>query len=297
MTDIINNKSQSGCLDPHNNVRLPPWLKRASAYSGRGDEVNDLICAGNLNTVCAEAKCPNRGECFSRGSAAFLILGSVCTRNCAFCGVQSGTPSDVDPDEGRRLAEAAFAMGLKHIVITSVTRDDLSDGGAGAFSDALNQLRTKIPDAALEVLIPDFKGCNQALLTVLDSKPDVLNHNLETIPRLYPAIRPQAIYSRSLELLERAAADSRTKVKSGIMVGFGETVDEVRALLTDLKKTGCSIITIGQYLRPSRNQIPVTEFVTPQMFSDYEKLCLDMGFEQAFCGPYVRSSYRAGELC
>jgi lipoic acid synthetase len=204
---------------------------------------------------------------------------------------------DADPDEGRRLAEAAFAMGLKHIVVTSVTRDDLSDGGAGAFSDVLKQLRAKIPDAALEVLIPDFKGCAKSLSTVLDSKPDVLNHNLETVSRLYPAIRPQAIYSRSLELLERAAADGRAKVKSGIMVGLGETVDEVRALLIDLKKTGCSIVTIGQYLRPSRNQVPVTEFITPQQFSDYEKLCLDMGFEQAFCGPYVRSSYRAGELC
>ncbi|MDR2727899.1 MAG: lipoyl synthase [Chitinispirillales bacterium] len=282
---------------PHNPVRLPSWLKRAGAYTGRGGEISGLIHAGNLNTVCAEAKCPNRGECFSRGSAAFLILGSVCTRNCAFCGVQTGTPLDVDPDEGRRLAEAALAMRLKHIVITSVTRDDLTDGGAEAFSGVLKQLRAKIPNATLEVLIPDFKGSAKALLTVLDSKPDVLNHNLETVPRLYPAIRPQAEYFRSLELLKRAAADGRVKVKSGIMAGLGETVNEVRALLTDLKKTGCSIITIGQYLRPSRNQVPVTEFITPQQFCDYEKLCLDMGFEQAFCGPYVRSSYRAGELC
>ena len=276
--------------------RFPNWLKRPAAYSGRQGEVNNLISSGNLNTVCAEAKCPNRGECFSRGSAAFLILGSVCTRSCAFCGVDSGMPDSVDPDEGRRLAEAAAAMGLKHVVITSVTRDDLPDGGAGAFADAINQLREKIPNAAIETLIPDFKGCAHALRTVLDSGPDVLNHNIETVPRLYSTIRPQAIYARSLELLNRAAADGRAKVKSGIMVGLGETAEEVRDLLIDLKKSGCSIITIGQYLRPSRNQVPVTEFIAPEHFAEYEKMALAMEFEQAFCGPYVRSSYRADEL-
>ncbi|MDR0308015.1 MAG: lipoyl synthase [Chitinispirillales bacterium] len=279
----------------HNLARFPKWLKRPAAYSGRQGEVNNLIFTGNLNTVCVEAKCPNRSECFSRGSAAFLILGSVCTRNCAFCGVEYGTPHVADPDEGQRLAEAAAAMGLKHVVITSVTRDDLPDGGAGAFAGVIKLLREKIPDSTLEVLIPDFNGSVQALNTVLDSKPNVLNHNIETVPRLYPAVRPQAIYPRSLALLEHAAADGKTKVKSGIMVGLGETVLEVRNLLTDLKKTDCSIITIGQYLRPSRNQVPVAEFVTPEQFAEYEEYALDLGFEQAFCGPFVRSSYRAGE--
>ena len=281
---------------PHNLVRLPSWLKRSIAYSGRHGEVAGLISSCKLNTVCAEAKCPNRGECFSRGSAAFLILGSVCTRSCAFCGVESGRPKDVDVDEGKRLAEAAKRMGLRHVVITSVTRDDLPDGGASAFADTLKHLRAQIPQAAAEVLIPDFQGSAYALKTVLDAEPDVLNHNVETVPRLYPSIRPQAVYGQSLELLKRAADDGRATVKSGIMVGLGETASEVEELMRDLKAAGCSVITIGQYLRPSRRQVPVKEFVTPEQFSAYEKTALDMGFERAFCGPFVRSSYRAGEL-
>ena len=299
MWDNMNNtdnclidKSEGGA---HNAVRFPPWLKRGMAFSGRHGEVTDLLSSCNLNTVCAEAKCPNRGECFSRGAAAFLILGPVCTRDCAFCGVESGQPSPVDAGEGERLAEAAALMGLRHVVITSVTRDDLPDGGASAFAGAIRRLREKIPPAAVEALVPDFQGSADALATVLDSGPDVLNHNIETVPRLYPRIRPQAIYARSLELLKRAAEDGRPVVKSGIMVGLGETVDEVNELLRDLRAAGCSSVTIGQYLRPSRKQAPVAEFITPEQFSAYEKTALDIGFAQAFCGPYVRSSYRAGE--
>jgi len=279
----------------HNTTRLPSWLKRDIAYSGRQGEVSGLISSCRLNTVCSAAKCPNRGECFSRGSAAFLILGSVCTRDCAFCGVEFGQPVGVDVDEGERLADAACRMGLKHVVVTSVTRDDLSDGGAAVFADVLTRLRKKIPTAATEVLIPDFQGSRDALTTVLDAKPDVLNHNVETVPRLYPSIRPQAIYERSLELLRRAADDCRPTVKSGIMVGLGETVDEVESLMRDLRSAGCTAITIGQYLRPSRRQVQVREFITPGQFTEYEKMAVDMGFEHAFCGPYVRSSYRAGE--
>ena len=280
---------------PHNSVRFPPWLKREMAFSGRHNEVAGLISSCKLNTVCAEAKCPNRGECFSKGGAAFLILGPVCTRGCAFCGVESGRPNAVDAGEGERLAEAARRMGLRHVVITSVTRDDLPDGGAAAFADALKRLRAQIPQAATEVLIPDFQGSADALKTVLDAEPDILNHNVETVPRLYPSIRPQAVYGRSLELLKRAADDGRPTVKSGIMVGLGETVGEVEELMRGLRAAGCDIITIGQYLRPSRRQVPVKEFVTPEQFSAYEKTALDMGFEQALCGPFVRSSYRFGE--
>jgi lipoic acid synthetase len=270
-------------------------MKRDIAYSGRHAEVSELISSRQLHTVCAEAKCPNRGECFSRGSAAFLILGPICTRNCAFCGVESGQPLNACVDEGERLAEAAKRMGLKHIVVTSVTRDDLCDGGASAFADVLTHLRDKIPGATTEVLIPDFQGSADALTTVLNAKPDVLNHNVETVPRLYASIRPQAIYERSLELLRRAANDGRPTVKSGIMVGLGETASEVTDLMRDLRTAGCTVITIGQYLRPSRRQTPVVEFVTPEQFSEYEKTAADMGFKNAFCGPYVRSSYRADE--
>ena len=276
--------------------RFPPWLKRKLAYEGRRGEVADLIAGCNLHTVCAEAKCPNRGECFSKGSAAFLILGPVCTRDCAFCGVASGTPSPVDINEGERLAEAAAKMGLRHVVITSVTRDDLPDGGAAAFADAVARIRGKVPEATAEVLIPDFQGSIDSLKTVLDSVPDVLNHNMETVSRLYPQIRPQAVYERSLELIRRAADDGRSVVKSGIMVGLGETVEEVEGLMRDLRAAGCGVITVGQYLRPSARQIPVSEFVAPERFAEYEKLAVDMGFAKAFCGPYVRSSYRADEL-
>jgi lipoic acid synthetase len=278
------------------NPRFPPWLKRKLAYEGRHGEVSGLLTECGLHTVCAEAKCPNRGECFSKGSAAFLILGPVCTRNCAFCGVSTGTPSPVDVSEGERLAEAAERMGLKHVVVTSVTRDDLPDGGAAAFADVVKRLRDRVPSAMIEVLIPDFRGSVEALKTVLDSGPDVLNHNMETVSRLYPQIRPQADYGRSLELIRRAADSGRSVVKSGIMVGLGETVDEVSGLMRDLRSAGCGVITVGQYLRPSARQIPVSEFVTPERFAEYERLAVDMGFAKAFCGPYVRSSYRADEL-
>jgi lipoic acid synthetase len=274
-------------------ARFPPWLKRRIAYEGRHGEVAGLLSEHGLHTVCAEAKCPNRGECFSEGSAAFLILGPVCTRNCAFCGVASGTPKHIDPDEGERLAAAAARLGLRHVVVTSVTRDDLPDGGAAAFADATARLRSKIPGAAVEVLIPDFLGSADSLKTVLDSGPDVLNHNMETVSRLYRQIRPQAEYDRSLELIRRAADDGRAVVKSGIMVGLGETAEEIAGLMRDLRAAGCAVITVGQYLRPSARQIPVAEFITPEQFAQYERMASDMGFDRAFCGPYVRSSYKA----
>ncbi len=279
------------------NRRFPPWLKRPLAHEGRQGQVSGVIAECRLNTVCAEAKCPNRGECFSKGSAAFLILGPVCTRNCAFCGVASGAPNPIiDTNEGTRLAEAACRMGLNHVVITSVTRDDLPDGGAAVFADAVSSVRDKIPEATIEVLIPDFQGSTDSLKTVLDSRPNVLNHNMETVSRLYPQIRPQAAYGRSLELIKRAADDGRSIVKSGIMVGLGETPDEVYELMRDLRSAGCGVITVGQYLRPSAEQTPVAEFITPEQFNKYQEIALNIGFTKAFCGPYVRSSYRADEF-
>jgi lipoyl synthase len=271
-------------------------MKRKIACEGRRGEVAGVLAERSLHTVCTEAKCPNRGECFGKGSAAFLILGPVCTRDCAFCGVAYGVPNPVDTDEGERLAEAAAKMGLKHVVVTSVTRDDLPDGGAAAFADTVSRIRGKVPGATIEVLIPDFQGSIDSLKTVLDSRPDVLNHNMETVSRLYPQIRPQAGYERSLELIRRAADDGRSAVKSGIMVGLGETVDEVYELMRDLRSAGCGVITVGQYLRPSARQVPVSEFVAPERFAEYEGMALNMGFGRAFCGPYVRSSYRAETL-
>ncbi len=279
----------------HNPVRFPPWLKRPAAFSGKQNQTVRLIESGGLHTVCSEAKCPNRGECFSRGSAAFLILGSVCTRNCAFCGVSNGKPQNPDPLEPYNLAQTAHKMGLEHVVITSVTRDDLSDGGASVFAQTVREVRKVLPLAAIEVLIPDFQGSAQSLMTVLDSRPDVLNHNIETVPRLYSIIRPQALYHRSLELLKRSAEDGRAKAKSGIMVGLGETEQEVFEVFRDLRSAGVSILTVGQYLRPSRHQVSVKQFITPEQFARYEEEAKAAGFEQVFSGPYVRSSYMAGE--
>jgi lipoic acid synthetase len=202
----------------------------------------------------------------------------------------------VDADEGERLAEAARRMGLRHAVITSVTRDDLPDGGASAFADAVGRLRDKVQGVSIEALIPDFQGSADSLAAVLESGPNVLNHNIETVPRLYRQIRPQAIYGRSLELIKRAADDGRAVVKSGMMVGLGETASEVEELMRDLRVAGCQVITIGQYLRPSSKQAPVKEFVSPEQFKEYEETAVGLGFTQAFCGPYVRSSYRAEEL-
>lgn len=275
-------------------ARLPSWLKKPLAHAGRYDEVNALLSAASLHTVCREAKCPNRSECFSSGTATFLVMGSLCTRSCRFCGVSHGAPQQLDKDEPRRVCEAAMTMGITHAVITSVTRDDLIDGGASHFAEIIRLFRRRLPRVTVEVLVPDFRGSGQALQAVLAAGPHVFNHNIETVPRLYSAIRPQALYRRSLEMLANAAQFGvKLRIKSGLMVGLGETPDEVLETIRDMHESGCRLVTIGQYLQPSPQQVPVAEYVTPQRFDWYRTQALAMGFASVQSGPFVRSSYRA----
>ncbi|HUI92908.1 MAG TPA: lipoyl synthase [Chitinivibrionales bacterium] len=277
--------------------RLPSWLKRPLVPTATYRRLEQSLTDAHLNTVCSEAKCPNRAECFSRGTATFLILGSVCTRSCGFCGITHGAPQPVDKDEPRRVAEAVRRMAVSHAVITSVTRDDLPDGGACQFAAVIRLLKREMPAITIEVLVPDFHGNDASLCTVLDEGPHVFNHNIETVPRLYPMVRPQANYSRSLEMLAKAARNEvQLNVKSGVMVGLGETRKEVFSTLDDLRRTGCAMVTIGQYLRPSKDQVPVQEFVTPEQFDEYRNHGLSLGFTEVSAGPFVRSSYRAEEM-
>jgi lipoic acid synthetase len=275
-------------------IRKPAWLGRPLPSSPAFSRVRSLLSEGGLHTVCQEARCPNQGECFSRGTAVFLILGDCCTRFCRFCAVRQGKPEPTDPDEPRRVAEAVGRMALDYVVVTSVTRDDLPDGGAGAFAETILLLRASRPSARIEVLIPDFQGDEAALRTVLDARPDVLNHNLETVARLYRSVRPQALYGRSLEVLERAAASAPgVRVKSGLMLGLGERPEEVEAALRDLVAAGCRILTLGQYLQPKRECLPVARYVPPDEFEFWREAALGMGFAQVASGPLVRSSYHA----
>lgn len=276
---------------------LPSWIKRRFPPQEEWEKVQNLLRTLSLHTVCESARCPNLGECFRRGTATFLILGNVCTRNCRFCAVGKGIPQPPDPEEPWRVAEAALALNLKHVVVTSVTRDDLPDGGAGHFAATIVAIRRVLPQATVEVLVPDFRGSEEALDTVLSARPDVLNHNVETVPRLYPSVRPQADYERSLELLWRA----KTKVphlltKSGLMVGLGETQKEVEDVLQDLRSVFCDIVTIGQYLRPSMHHLPVAAYIPPEVFAYYREYALRLGFSGVASGPFVRSSYRAEEF-
>ena len=251
---------------------------------------------GGLHTVCQEAKCPNMWECFSQETATFLIMGPRCTRDCRFCAVEHGPLGPPDPEEPVRVAEAAQNMGLRYVVVTSVTRDDLPDGGAHFFAETIDEIRKRQPDALVEVLIPDFQGDQAALRTVLDARPDVLNHNLETVPRLYPLVRPQANYRRSLECLRGAAQyDPAIPIKSGLMLGLGESTEEVEKTLRDLVEVGCSMLTLGQYLQPSREHLPVRQFIHPERFDIWRDTALGMGFSQVASGPFVRSSYHAHE--
>jgi len=275
----------------------PPWLKKRLPTSPQYEKVKGLIGKDRLHTVCQEAKCPNIWECFSRQTATFLIMGSRCTRNCGFCSVAQGPAGPPDPNEPDRVAAAARQMGLKYVVITSVTRDDLSDGGAKFFARTIEAVHSQIPAAMVEVLIPDFQGDAQALQVVLKACPDILNHNIETVPRLYPIVRPQAHYRRSLQLLKRVqkfAPDLPTK--SGLMLGLGESSEEIRKTLKDLKDAGCRILTLGQYLQPSKAHLPVKRFIPPAEFEDWKHTALEMGFSEVASGPFVRSSYHAREL-
>ncbi|NLW60082.1 MAG: lipoyl synthase [Firmicutes bacterium] len=276
--------------------RKPEWLKiKVQANEGK-TAVEDLLRSLALPTVCKEARCPNLMECYSRKTATFLILGRNCTRHCQFCNIQKGKPEPVAPDEPRRVAEAVAALKLDHVVVTSVTRDDLPDGGAGQFAAVITAVRRLNPGVTVEVLVPDFQGARTALQTVVAAKPDVLNHNLETVPRLYPTVRPEADYRRSLTLLARVKElDPRIRTKSGVMVGLGETEDEVIAVMKDLRAAGCDALTVGQYLAPSRRHHRVVAYITPEQFKRYEIIGRELGFRHVAAGPFVRSSYRAAE--
>lgn len=278
-------------------VRKPLWLRRGLPAAPGHDRLRSFLDDGRLHTVCREARCPNCEECFARGTATFMILGATCTRRCRFCAVRQGEPSLLDPDEPRRVAEAAVRMSLNYVVVTSVTRDDLADGGAGAFAETIRVLRVRRPGIRIEVLIPDFQADETALRTVLDARPDVLNHNLETVKRLYPEVRPEAVYARSLELLSRVGRHAPdVAVKSGLMLGLGERPDELETALKDLLTAGCRILTIGQYLQPRKDCLPVVRFVPPAEFDAWRKAALGMGFHRVASGPLVRSSYHAEEL-
>jgi lipoic acid synthetase len=280
-----------------NRLHKPPWLKRRIPSGATYQEVQRLLRETSLHTVCREACCPNLGECYSRGTATFLILGDRCTRSCRFCAVSHGVPFPPDPNEPARVAEAVEKLGLRYVVITSVTRDDLPDGGARIFSEAIRMIWRRTPGARVEVLIPDFQGNWKALKTVLEAQPDVLNHNIETVPRLYPVVRPAAVYRRSIELLRQARdLDPSIPTKSGFMLGFGETSEEVRQVMGDLVDVGCRVLTLGQYLQPSRNHIPVARFISPEEFAGWKQIALAMGFAEVASGPFVRSSYHADEL-
>jgi lipoic acid synthetase len=274
--------------------RKPAWLKRRLPAGEAFNQVRELIEAGRLHTVCQEAKCPNIWECYSHRTATFLIMGGRCTRNCRFCSVSPGLPEPLDPDEPERVAEAVERMGLRYAVVTSVTRDDLPDGGAGHFAATLHEIRRRVPGVQIEVLIPDFQGDPAALDVVLRARPDVLN--IETVPRLYPRVRPQADYRRSLELLRRAGEIAPgTPTKSGLMLGLGERPEEIRQTLLDLRAAGCRILTLGQYLQPSPEHLPVEAYVPPDDFENWRRDALEMGFSEVASAPFVRSSYHAKE--
>ena len=274
----------------------PPWLKRRIPSGATYQEIRRLLQTTHLHTVCQEACCPNLGECFSQGTATFLILGDRCTRHCRFCAVAHGPVDLPDPEEPSRVAEAVHTMKLRYVVVTSVTRDDLPDGGASLFAETIQKIREKRPETRVEVLIPDFRGDLQALKTVLEARPDVLNHNVETIPRLYASVRPEAVYQRSIDLLKNAhQMDPSVLTKSGLMLGLGERPEEVQQVLKNLLVAGCCILTLGQYLQPSSEHLPVERFLPPEEFEEWRKKALEMGFREVASGPFVRSSYHAQE--
>lgn len=272
--------------------RKPEWMKVKFQGSGNVAEVKNLIEDLHLNTVCTEANCPNKMECFERRTATFMILGSKCTRNCSFCDVIHGTPDLVDKDEPKNLAIAVKRLNLKHAVITSVTRDDLPDEGAGQFRDVINEIRAINNEVTVEVLIPDLHGKEELLDIIYDAKPDVLNHNIETVPELYKEVRPGAIFERSLKVL-KYAKDKGLVTKSGIMVGLGETEVQVVETMKRLREVDCNMLTIGQYLQPSLDHIELKEYITPEQFKRYEDIAKELGFIKVASGPFVRSSYHA----
>ncbi|MDR1042528.1 MAG: lipoyl synthase [Clostridiales Family XIII bacterium] len=278
-------------------ARKPEWLRKKFSHDDNAVFTDDLLEDLRLNTVCREAMCPNYADCFSRRTATFMILGTNCTRDCAFCNVAHGEPSAVDADEPNRIGEGVARLGLNYIVVTSVTRDDLPDGGAGQFAAVIRSIREHSPGTAIEVLIPDFSGSAEALRVVADASPDVISHNIETVKELYSEVRPGAVYARSLELIRRIGefGTGGVRSKSGFMVGLGETREQVYALMDDLREVHCEFLTIGQYLAPSRSHHAVVEYVTPETFDEYADVARAKGFSFVASAPFVRSSYRAEE--
>lgn len=273
--------------------RLPPWLRARSGHWERVHEMKVLVQGSHLHTVCEEARCPNQGECWTRGTATFMLLGDTCTRSCRFCAVLTGRPGAPDPEEPRHVAELSRRLGLRFVVVTSVARDDLVDGGAAHFAATVRAIHDLSPGVQVEVLVPDFKASPESIRTVVESRPTVFNHNLETVERLSRQVRVQARYHRSLEVLRIAKGLGQPTTKTGIMLGLGEREDEVRTLMRDARAVDCDILTMGQYLQPTKAHLPVAEFVHPDRFNVYEEAAYAMGFKAVYAGPLVRSSYHA----
>jgi lipoic acid synthetase len=277
--------------------RRPAWLKVKAFGGDRFHHVSKKLRGLTLHTVCEEANCPNRGECFNAGTATFLLMGPICSRNCRFCNITGGRPKPLDPHEPENVARIAADLGLSHVVITSVTRDDLPDEGAGWFRRTVDEVHRALPEATVEILTPDFNGRTELIDVVLEKKPEVFNHNVETVPRLYHPVRPGADYKRSISVLSYASSNySDLKTKSGLMVGLGETLDELDRVFVALERAGVQILTIGQYLPPTRNHYPLDRYYSPEEFNRLKKMAEDRGIRVVVSGPLVRSSYRAGDL-
>lgn len=277
-------------------IARPEWLKMKAPEMEVLDKMENMIKDLSLHTVCESANCPNIGKCFKNKTATFMVMGNVCTRNCRFCAVSKGIPKDLDEEEPVNVAIASKKLELKHIVITSVTRDDLEDGGAEHFVKIVKELMRITPNSTIELLIPDLQGNWQALRKIVEAKPNIINHNIETVPRLYKNVRPKAVYERSIELLNQSKKiDASVYTKCGIMLGLGETKEEVEVVMDDLLRVGCDILTLGQYLRPSERHISVVEYVTVEKFNEYRDIALNKGFKFVASGPFVRSSYKAFE--
>lgn len=297
MTDL-QSKSQSGTVDEAEKIqRLPEWVRRTVLNTEENRKVRSILKEQKLSTICESGRCPNKGECWARGTATYLLMGPLCTRTCKFCSVNKGMPDALDPDEPYRVAEASRQMNLRHVVLTSVNRDDLPDQGANHFARTIAALKELIPDVSVEVLTPDFQGREECVATVLAADPVVFNHNIETVPRLYRKVRPGSKYDRSLKVLE-IAKKLRPDIptKSGIMLGLGETREEIFAVLKDMRAIDVDFLTMGQYLRPSRDQLPVKRYVTPEEFDELGAEAWKLGFKMVHSGPLVRSSYHAEEL-
>ncbi len=278
-------------------LRKPEWIRTKMQGGAATKKVNAMISDLSLNTVCDEASCPNRMECFERGTATFMILGRNCTRNCTFCNVTREKPDQVSDIEPENVAKAVEKLNLKHAVITSVTRDDLEDQGANQFKRVVEEIRKTSPNVSVELLIPDMQGDKKLIDIIIDSEPDILNHNVETVPELYDRVRPMAIFDRSIELLHYVKqAKPKMKTKSGVMLGLGETKEQVIEVLERLREVDCDMLTLGQYLQPSTSHIPVVEYITPEQFDEYKEIALNMGFKRVASAPLVRSSYYAEDL-